>query len=1041
MSLKIIVKDFLKDKRKPLALGLVLLIAFSFWSMSRYPQLDDKSAMGGRAFIEGLAFSEDVVFPILEEDTLPQRLFFHFVNWSNTNKRGMIFGLLLAGALLTFLSYFEKKRSGDPVKNILKGMMIGVPLGVCVNCATPITQGMIKAGIRVETALATLISSPTLNIIVFSMLFTLLPFHFAVLKIVLTLLFILWVIPFFTKEETSQGQKETAFTSLTETICAPTFAKQDPFFPSLKEVLLGFVKNTFEICKTTVPFMILAGFFGAAMIEFVPLNFLKGLEVNILSLFLTAFVATFVPIPIAFDIILVSVLLQAGLAPEFGMVLLFCLGTFSVYPYLILGRSLRWRASNVLFFSVLIMGFLGGVFIKYYNPYMKQKFLEDFKKLKVEEKKEKPIKLSNRNKENTENTEEIKGIDLSFHIDKEGLKKRELSWEDVTDLKREGLQIKKAAYLKKEQKSGKKNLAQVLYKKNIFQTDFVNERGFVTTTAAVHLNNDDFPEMMVIGPRKALFYTYHKTELKKVGEIKLGKIAAPEDTIFPVDLDNDGDTDFLTNNEKKFVLYENQNLKFKKRDLSDLHYTMTISSSFGYLNDDDLMDIVIGGFNFFNEILGPTDKTSTNRAYLSQKSKEPFRYKSIDLDKDYKTNGATLSSLISFIKGPHTPYLFVGNDFSEPDIYYSFKNGKPSIIKNFSKQIPSAPVNTMSFMTADIDNNGELDLFSTDMMPREATFKKGEECKNLSGEDQLACNIVKRIRVSVQQNDLEGCFQKSEGANKILAEMGKNICLDTIVQNMAVDLWDVSLCEKISSPSKKASCEETIKSNKERSSFFNPKRSKLKDIPKQKWSNILLLQKGGTFIDQTDSLNVARTDWSWNSQFLDINNDGYEDIFVTNGSGNIKRYTPNRLLINQKGKGFKFSEKKWNMGETSHTFSWAKADMDNDGDIDVVTSGPNQKGIFYENPQGGNSITFDVIVKGKKNLPNVKIEITRPDGSIQLKETKIGGGFASFNSLKLHFGLGGVKELKKIRLMLPFKKPLEIKYPFKAGHIYKIIKD
>ena len=240
MSLKIIVKDFLKDKRKPLALGLVLLIAFSFWSMSRYPQLDDKSAMGGRAFIEGLAFSEDVVFPILEEDTLPQRLFFHFVNWSNTNKRGMIFGLLLAGALLTFLSYFEKKRSGDPVKNILKGMMIGVPLGVCVNCATPITQGMIKAGIRVETALATLISSPTLNIIVFSMLFTLLPFHFAVLKIVLTLLFILWVIPFFTKEETSQGQKETAFTSLTETICAPTFAKQDPFFPSLKEVLLGF---------------------------------------------------------------------------------------------------------------------------------------------------------------------------------------------------------------------------------------------------------------------------------------------------------------------------------------------------------------------------------------------------------------------------------------------------------------------------------------------------------------------------------------------------------------------------------------------------------------------------------------------------------------------------------------------------------------------------------------------------------------------------------------------------------------------------------
>ena len=128
------------------------------------------------------------------------------------------------------------------------------------------------------------------------------------------------------------------------------------------------------------------------------------------------------------------------------------------------------------------------------------------------------------------------------------------------------------------------------------------------------------------------------------------------------------------------------------------------------------------------------------------------------------------------------------------------------------------------------------------------------------------------------------------------------------------------------------------------------------------------------------------------------------------------------------------------MDETSHTFSWAKADMDNDGDIDVVTSGPNQKGIFYENPQGGNSITFVVEVNGKKNLPNVIIEITRRWlYSNERNENR--RGFASFNSLRLHFGLGDAKELKKIKLMLPFKKPLEIKYPFKASHIYKIIKD
>jgi len=138
--------------------------------------------MGLRTNFSSIAF--DILLPVTDQQPVAERVAKTTVNWLYTNWKGMTFGLLFAAAALTILGSVKHRSFKSPWLNTLSGMFIGAPLGVCVNCATPIAQGMYAAGARLETALATLVSSPTLNVIVLSMAFSLLPWEIALGNVV-----------------------------------------------------------------------------------------------------------------------------------------------------------------------------------------------------------------------------------------------------------------------------------------------------------------------------------------------------------------------------------------------------------------------------------------------------------------------------------------------------------------------------------------------------------------------------------------------------------------------------------------------------------------------------------------------------------------------------------------------------------------------------------------------------------------------------------------------------------------------------------------
>jgi len=347
------------------SLFLVIIIATLFWTQSRVPALSEKAQLGDRINISAIAF--DSIVPVVESQPLYERTFKSAVNWAYTNWKGMTFGFLLASAFITLLQLLpDKLQVKNKYLNSLTGLIMGSPLGVCVNCATPIAQGLIHAGSRLETSLALLLSSPTLNPIVLMMAFSLLPLHVALIKIILSIIFILFIIPILVKHFTPENinlQKAIK----TDNKSQPFKNKNDEHIASrdwnqaIMFIEKSFFKNLYYIIRMTLPFMLAAGLLGALLVETMPTGSLANFQLQLFTIIAFAVVGSFLPVPIAFDILIINILISSGLNTGLASVLLFSLGIFSIYPALILGRSISFRFSFIFFLAIATFASLSGV--------------------------------------------------------------------------------------------------------------------------------------------------------------------------------------------------------------------------------------------------------------------------------------------------------------------------------------------------------------------------------------------------------------------------------------------------------------------------------------------------------------------------------------------------------------------------------------------------------------------------------------------------------------------------------------------------------
>jgi len=392
---------------------------------------------------------------------------------------------------------------------------------------------------------------------------------------------------------------------------------------------------------------------------------------------------------------------------------------------------------------------------------------------------------------------------------------------------------------------------------------------------------------------------------------------------------------------------------------------------FDYDKDGDLDMYLLNEGKHSAESFGP----ASNRFIISEGNGDRLmrndKGKFIDVSKEAGIysgiNSYGLGVAVADFNNDGWDDIYVSNDFHEDDYFYiNNKNG------TFSEQLKSrfgkVSRYSMGNDAADINHDGFPDVITLDMMPEEERFSKS----------------------TLSDNDIK--------YHKIRANLG-----------------------------------------------YSPQFAR----------NMLQInQKGDYFTEIAFYSGVEATDWSWAPLLADYNQDGELDLFVTNGiyrrfndldylktytdlatKKNIsasRLYDQNALELMPKGavhnyfyKGnsnLKFEDKSgiWHKNTPTESSGAAYADLDNDGDLDLIINNYNAKPSILKNNSKNNAflkISFNASTKNKFALGTKVIAYHK--GQLQFRQLYTSRGFQSSVEPIIHFGFAQEKEIDSLLIIWP----------------------
>ncbi|MBC9795178.1 VCBS repeat-containing protein [Sinomicrobium weinanense] len=343
-------------------------------------------------------------------------------------------------------------------------------------------------------------------------------------------------------------------------------------------------------------------------------------------------------------------------------------------------------------------------------------------------------------------------------------------------------------------------------------------------------------------------------------------------------------------------------------------------------------------------------------------------------------NGYGLGVAVSDFNMDGYPDIYVNNDFHEDDYYY-LNNGDGTFTESLKKYFGHTSKFSMGNDAADINNDGFPDLLTLDMLPEDEKVLKSS-----AGDETVAM-------LNMRTEKLGYHYQYSR--------------------------------------------------------------------------NMMHINRRGNGFSETALLSgIAATDWSWGALFTDLDQDGQQDLFVSNGIPKRpndldyikyisdeqirKKLDATRLVDNEalalmpsgvipdyffRGKAdntFEDKSGKWAPAPAVISNGSAFADLDNDGDMDIITNNLNTVATVYQNkvndlssddrsPSGNNYLKIHLRYKNPNIFGIGSKVISYHNGEQQLRELFPARGFQSTSQPIIHFGYGEQSTVDSIIVLWPDK--------------------